>query len=185
MAYGYTWFDETKRFLFNDFPNFLSNIWRFRKALWNHHWWDYSGTLEFIEISTEHMAKNLKVKGNEVEKPRFKKVDKMNRVSEILKNIRENRYFDIVEKELGRGYNTKNIEFVPLEDKPDYFELVDYDSDEEKEFNNKYFERVTELENQEWNELWEILKGQDYDKFDKEKDWDDQFDGSGMRGWWD
>jgi len=109
----------------------------------------------------------------------------MNRVVEILKNIRENRYFDIVEKELGRGYNTKNIEFVPLEDKPDYFELVDYDSDEEKEFNDKYFNRVTELENQEWIELWEILKGQDFDKFDKTKDWDDQFDGSGMRGWWD
>jgi hypothetical protein len=185
MSYKYTWYDETKRFLFKDIPNFLGNIWRFRKALWNHHWWDYSGTLKFIELSTEHMAKNLKVNGNEVEKPRFKKIDKMNRVVEIIKNIRENRYFDIVEKELGRRYNTKNIQFVPLEDNPDYFEMVDYDSDEEKEFNNKYFERVTELENEEWNELWEILKGQDYKKFDKEKDWDDQFDGSGMRGWWD
>jgi hypothetical protein len=185
MAYGYTWYDELRIFLFKDLPNFFKNIWRFRKALWNHHWWDYSGTLKFIEISTEHMAKNLKEKGNEIELSRFKKVDKMNRAIEILKNIRESRYFDIVEKELGRSYNTKNIEFVPLEDNPDYFEMVDYDSDEEKEFNKKYFERVTELENEEWNELWEILKGQDYEKFDKEKDWDDQFDGSGMRGWWD
>ena len=185
MAYGYTWCDELRIFLFKDLPNFFKNIWRFRKALWNHHWWDYSGTLRFIEISTEHMAKNLKERGNEIELSRFKKVDKMNRAIEILKNIRESRYFDIVEKELGRSYNTKNIEFVPLEDNPDYFEMVDYDSDEEKEFNDKYFERVTQLENQEWIELWEILKGQDYEKFDKEKDWDDQFDGSGMRGWWD
>ncbi len=99
--------------------------------------------------------------------------------------IYEDRYFHIVEEELGRGYNTGNIKFIPYESILDHYEMIDYDSQEEREFHNKYFERVTELENQQWDELWEILKGQDYDKFDKQKDWDDQFDGSGMRGWWD
>jgi len=185
MAYRYTWYDKVYGFLFRELPNFFKNIWRFRSALWNHHWWDYSGTLRFIEISTEHTAKNLKIKGNEVEKPRFKKVDKMNRAVEILKNIREHRYFDIVEAEMGRKYNGKKFEFVPCEDKPEYYELIDYDTDEEKEFNDKYFSRVVELEEEEWSELWEIIKGQDYTKFNKEEDWDNQFDGSGMRGWWD
>ena len=55
----------------------------------------------------------------------------------------------------------------------------------EKEFNNKYFSRVRELEELEWKELWEIVKGQDYEKFDAKEDWESQFDGSGMRGWWD
>ena len=86
---------------------------------------------------------------------------------------------------MGRKYNGHKIEFVPLEENPDLFELVDYDTDEQREFNTRYYARVTELENQEWIELWEILKGQDYDKFDKTQDWDNQFDGSGMRGWWD
>ena len=115
----------------------------------------------------------------------LKKVEKMNRVVEILKNIRESRYFDIVETELGRKYDTDNTRFVPFEGDSEFYELVDYNNEEQKEFNRKFFKRVTELEEQEWIELWEIMKGQDYDKFDKEKDFDDQFDGSGLRGWWD
>jgi hypothetical protein len=29
------------------------------------------------------------------------------------------------------------------------------------------------------------MQGQDYDKFKKAKDWNEQFDGSGLRSWWD
>jgi|688.fasta_scaffold309554_2 hypothetical protein len=185
MPYRYTWYDRTRRFLFREIPNFFKNIWKFRKALWNHHWWDYSGTLQFIEISVEDMSKNLKEKGNEVEISRLKKVVKMNRVVEILKNIREERYFDIVEVEMGYSPYHENPKFVPVEDNPDFFELVDYRTEEEKELNQKYYNRINELEEQEWQELWSILRGQDYKKFDVEKDWDEQFDGSGMKGWWD
>ena len=49
----------------------------------------------------------------------------------------------------------------------------------------------------EWDELFKILKGQDYKeyrklvKLDKKKEikndnlWDEWFDGSGIKGWWD
>ena len=47
------------------------------------------------------------------------------------------------------------------------------------------FDRAREIERQEWDELFTILKGQDYTKFDKDVDWDEQFDGSGIKGWWD
>jgi hypothetical protein len=185
MPYKNTWYDRARRLLLRDFPNFLRNIYRFRKALWRHHWWDYSGTLHFIEIGVEDIAKNLEKKGTEVEHSRMKKVDKMKRLVEILKNKREDRYFDIVEKEMGYEPLFNNRKFVPLEENPDLFELVDYSSEEEKEMNRKYYNRVNELEEQEWNEFWEILKGQEYSKFDKERDWDEQFDGSGIQGWWD
>jgi len=185
MSYSYTWYGRLYSYLFRDLPNFFKNIWKFRKALWNHHWWDYSGTLQFIEITTEDIAKNLKEKGNEVEHSRNKKVEKMNRVVEILKNIRDYRYYNIVETEMGRKYDTKNIKFVPFEGNSEYYEMVDYNDKEQKEFNRNFFKRVNELEEQEWVELWEIMKGQDYNKFDNEKDFDDQFDGSGLRGWWD
>ena len=181
----YSIYYRVKDFLIIDFPRFIKNIWKFRKALWNHRWYDYSGTLQFLEIGIGDISSTLKQKGIEVEYSRNKKVIKMERVVEILTNIREYRYFDIVEGEMGRKYNGHKIEFVPLEENPDLFELVDYDTDEQREFNTQYYARVTELENQEWIELWEILKGQDYDKFDKTQDWDNQFDGSGMRGWWD
>jgi hypothetical protein len=185
MAYRYTYFDRSRRFLFRDLPNFFKNIWRFRKALWNHHWWDYSGTLDFIEIGVEDIAKNLEKKGNEVQVSRMKKVAKMKRLVEIIKNIREDRYFDIVEVEMGRGILSTGFEFKESDIHPDYFELEDGNSEEEKEFNNKYFSRVRELEELEWKELWEIVRGQDYEKFDAKEDWNSQFDGTGMRGWWD
>ena len=47
------------------------------------------------------------------------------------------------------------------------------------------FDRAREIEEEQWAELYEILKGQDYTKFDKEVDWYKQFDGTGLRGWWD
>ena len=36
-----------------------------------------------------------------------------------------------------------------------------------------------------WKELINLLKGQNYSKFKKEIDFAEQFDGSGIRGWWD
>ena len=44
-----------------------------------------------------------------------------------------------------------------------------------------------------WVELWDILKGQTHSHFevfldkskDKEKAYENWFDGSGLRGWWD
>jgi hypothetical protein len=70
---------------------------------------------------------------------------------------------------------------------PNCYQLVDKDTPEEKEHNRKIFERSREIGEAEWAELWEILKGQDYEKFenDEEKSWNSQFDGSGLRGWWD
>jgi hypothetical protein len=185
MKYISTHLSTLKIFFTKDLLNLFNNLWKFRKALWHHRWYDYSGTLHFMEISIRDISKNVKDRGNEVGHSRMKKVDKMNRAVEILMNIRESNYFDLVESEMGRRYNSKKFEFIPCEDNPNYYELVDYDTDEEKEFNDKYFSRVVELEEQEWAELWEILKGQDYTKFDKNKDWDNQFNGSGLRGWWD
>ena len=39
------------------------------------------------------------------------------------------------------------------------------DTPEEEEHNRKVFNRSTELENQEYEELWRILKGQNHDEF--------------------
>ena len=185
MGYKYTWFDRTRRFLMRDLPNFLINIYKFRKALWNHHWWDYSGTLDFIQIGVEDIANGVEKKGIEVKVTRLKKVERMRRVVEIIKNIREDRYFDIVVEEMGRGLGGLNYEFIPCEDKPGFLEMVDKDSEEEQEFKDKYFARMRELEESEWKELWDILKGPDYSKFDRDKDWENLYDGSGLSAWWD
>ena len=84
-------------------------------------------------------------------------------------------------------------EFEPVPDKPEYSRIIDRDTEEEKIHNRKVFDRAHEIEEEEWKELFEILKGQrhtEYQMFldkseDKSNAWDNWFDGSGIKGWWD
>jgi hypothetical protein len=179
-----TWWYKTYDLFRYDLPRFFKNIWRFRKPLWNHYWFDYNGSLEFMETSYTNMVDNIEKHGNEIDKTRLKKVQAMRRAIEILKNCREDNYLAMAEKELGDLiFNDWEFEDVP--DKPGFSQLVDNDTDEERVHNRKIFDRSNEIQEKEWSELFVILKGQDYTKFDKEIDWDEQFDGSGLRGWWD
>jgi hypothetical protein len=179
-----TWWYKTYDLFRYDLPRFFKNIWRFRKPLWNHYWFDYNGSLEFMETSYTNMVDNIEKHGNEIDKTRLKKVQAMRRAIEILKNCREDNYLAMAEKELGDLiFNDWEFEDVP--DKPGFSQLVDNDTDEERIHNRKIFDRSNEIQEKEWSELFVILKGQDYTKFDKEIDWDEQFDGSGLRGWWD
>jgi hypothetical protein len=137
-----------------------------------------------METSYTNMVGNIEKHGNEIDKTRLKKVQAMRRAIEILKNCREDNYLAMAEKELGDLiFNDWEFEDVP--DKPGFSQLVDNDTDEERIHNRKIFDRSNEIQEKEWSELFVILKGQDYTKFDKEIDWDEQFDGSGLRGWWD
>jgi hypothetical protein len=137
-----------------------------------------------METSYTNMVDNIEKRGNEIDKTRLKKVQAMRRAIEILKNCREDNYLAMAEKELG-DLIFNDWEFEDLPDKPGFSKLVDNDTDEERVHNRKIFDRSNEIQEKEWSELFVILKGQDYTKFDKEIDWDEQFDGSGLRGWWD
>jgi hypothetical protein len=108
----------------------------------------------------------------------------MRRAIELIQNYNQDNYIDMAEKELGELI-TYDWEFEPVPEEPGYSRLIDKESPEEKEHNRKVFARAREIGEQEWDELFEILKGQDTSTFDKEKDFNKQFDGSGMRSWWD
>lgn len=167
-----------------DIPNFIKNLWRFRSALWNHVWWDNHGSLEFLQISLTHMSDNIEKDGIEVDESRLKKVEKMRRAVQLIKNYREDLYLEMAEKELGEIFYY-DIEFEPCPNNPEHFQIVEKETKEEKEHNEKVYSRSREIEVQEWNELFEILRGQDYTKFNKKTDWSKQFDGSGLKTWWD
>jgi hypothetical protein len=179
-----TWLYKTYHLFCYDLPRFFKNIWRFRSALWNHYWFDYGSTLEFMEISLINMSDNVEKRGLEIDKTRLKKVQSMRRAIEILKNCREDNYIDMAEKELG-DLIFNDWEFEDIPDKPGFSKLVDNLTLEEETHNRKVFDRSKEIQEKEWSELFVILKGQDYTKFDKNIDWNEQFDGSGLRGWWD
>ena len=169
-----------------DTLNFFKNVWRFRKPLTHHTWWDNQTSLEFLQVSLTHMADNIEKYGIEIDGPRLKKVEKMRRASQLIQNYINDLYSEMAESELGELI-LHDWEFEDIPDKPGVSRLVDKETPEEKEHNTKVFKRAHEIESQEWNELFEILKGQDVNKLDKDYDWDwdKQFDGSGLKYWWD
>lgn len=179
-----------------DLPRFFENIWRFRKGLWNHYWWDHHGLLKFMEDGLTHISDRVEKDGIEVDVSRLKKVEKMRRVIQLIRNYNEDSYIEMAEKELGNLYD-RPLEFEEIPDSPGYSRMVDNLTEEEDEHNSKVYERAREIGESEWNELWDIIKGQDHNQFiikvntcdkndsDDNIDWDNWFDGSGMRSWWD
>jgi hypothetical protein len=93
-----TWWYKTYELFRYDIPRFVKNIWRFRKPLWNHHWWDHHGTLTFLEIGLTHMSDVFEKRGNEVEESRLKKVAAMRRAVELIQNYNEDIYIEMAEK---------------------------------------------------------------------------------------
>jgi hypothetical protein len=167
-----------------DLPRFFKNIWLFRKGLWNHYWFDHHGTLKFLEIGLTDISKNVEKYGNEVDEGRLKKVLAMRRVVRLIQNYNEDRYTEMAEAELGEMI-LHPWEFEPVPDRHGRTRLIDKDTPEEKEHNRKVMDRALEIQRQEWDEMFEILKGQDYSKFDKDIDFYEQFNGSGLNTWWD
>ena len=177
-------------------PIFFKNLWFFRKELWDFRSWDYGFNLMMLRRSLEKTVNTIEIYGNEVEESRMKKVEKIKRVIELLKNVRSDSYIEMAEKELGE---IKHIdwEFEEVPDKPGYMKLVDKEDDEEKDHNRKVYKRANEIELEEWREIWRILEGQDHNEYvklmestseeDKQKTdlWYIWFDGSGMKNWWD
>lgn len=176
-------------------PNFFKNIWRFRRELYNHQWWDYHFTLEMLHRSLVIMVDKLEVDGIEIDSSRLKKVAKIRRVIQILKSQTDGDYIVRAESELGE-IKYKSLQYEKIEGL-DLYQLVDNDTPEEKKHVNKVYKRARAIEESEWKELWQIFEGQDTRKFghllkqytpeeQKEKDiWNEWFDGSGIRGWWD
>ena len=158
-----------------DIPLFFKNIWRFRKELYNHQWWDYRFTLEMLYRSLSIMVVKLEKDGIEVDSSRMKKVEKIKRALELLKHKLDDDYIQRAEVELGEIYSSP-FEFERTED--GNYRLIDDETAEQRKHNRKVFKRAHQIEDKEWKELWDIFKGKRITDMDK-------FDGSDMRGWWD
>ena len=159
-----------------DIPLFFKNVWRFRKELYNHQWWDYRFHLEMMYRSLSIMEKGMSEKGIEVTETRNVKVQKMRRALELLKHNLDDDYIQRAELELGE-LTHKSIEFEPIEGS-DSYRLVDTDTPAEKKHARKVYKRARVIEDKEWKELWDIFKGKPFTTWEK-------YDGSDLRGWWD
>ena len=171
--------------IFKDLPRIAKNFWLFRKAIAEYRWYGgHDSVFPLLETAIADMAVNIKEKGSEIDESRLKKVAKMERLVKLLNDINKDEFIEYAEDELGELV-CYDIEFEPAPDHPDCYQLVDKKTPDEKEHNSKIFKRSREIEKETWDEMWEILKGQDCSKFDKDIDWRKQFDGTGIIGWWD
>jgi hypothetical protein len=177
------WYDtklwKVWEFVRRGLPNFFKNIWRFRKELYNHKWWDYHFTLEMLYRSLSIMVVKLELEGIEEDDSRMKKVGKIYRALELIKHKLDDDYVNRAEMELGE-ISYRPLRFEPVEGKEGLYSIEDDDTPEERKHTSKVFKRAKEIEEVEWKELWEIFKGT---KFSKKFGW--AYDGSDMRGWWD
>ncbi len=181
-----TWWYKTYEVFRYKIPMFFENLWFFRKELWYFRSWDYSFNLELFRRSLEKTVNTIEFYGHEVDESRMKKVEKMKRAIQLLNNIRSDKYFNKAEEELGELKNA------------DWLWNGKEDTEEEKIHNKKVFERAKEIEDSEWNELWTIIQGQNIREYSSKKqklkdsepedelqEYNDWFDGSGMKSWWD
>lgn len=206
----YYWKYDVYNFFRRDLWKFFANIWRFRKELYDHAWWDYHFTLQMMYRSISIMEKGMK-NGYEVPESRDKKIEKMKRVLFLLESNLNDSYVELAEKELGSKVIYRGFDFIEIDMKDSngdpLYELDDKLTDEEKELNSLIYSKAREIEELHWSELWEILKGSKNslnlhqlgnqlsveDETDPSStDWKDRtskyyekFDGTDMRGWWD
>jgi len=174
-------------------PRFITNVYKFRKELYDHAWWDYRYTLEILHRSLVIMESKMH-DGMEIRETRDKKVQKMQRAIQLLKSKIDDDYVDRAQLELGE-IAWRPFEFEQTED--GNYKMIDNDTAAEKKHMTKVFAYARKLEEAEWKELWKIFEGQDYKDYQKitkkltPKEmqdmnvWNDWFDGSDLRGWWD
>lgn len=172
-----TWWYKTYQTIRYDIPHFIKNIYRFRKELYSHNWWDYRYTLNMLERSLTIMEAGLSTKGWEVSETREPKVKAIRRALELLKNNREDNYTDRAEEELGE---LRLSDWVFEESEDGGHVLADTETKQDKAHNRRVFKRAVAIEKAEWNELWSLIKGTKYsNKYGPE------YDGTDMRSWWD
>jgi hypothetical protein len=188
------WFWKTWDLFRYDIPRFFRNIWLFRKNLWNHTWYNGdSSVLPWVKTAVDDMAWRIEKYGHEVDESRLKKVAKMRRLSYLIEVCVKDAFVEEAEKQLGIDYIYNKIEFEEISensiDNPEgekLYIMKDTDTPEQKEHNQKILKRSHEIQKEYWDELFQIIKGPDYDAIrESDEDFDELYDGSDLRAWWD
>ncbi len=182
------WYWKVWDFIRYDLPKGIYNIFYFWGVIWRFRSWDSSFQLKILARSLEPLVKNIEG-GYEVEETRLKKVESIKRAIEILNRQADDDYVSLAEQNLGYEVNLEYGVFGIANQEDEPIEI--------KEANAKIFDLAKDLEDKEWVELWQIIKGQDHSHFvmyyDKAKHanpnldqdiWAKWFNGTGMKGWW-
>jgi hypothetical protein len=162
---------------------FFKNSWKFRKELSN--FYDFNYDLGLFRKTIELNRNYIRDYGIEVDEGRLKKVAKMERALYILDYFISDDFLELAEKELDKKYVISEFWFEPCGDDSGSSYLRDNLTEEESIQNREIRAKESEIKDKMWRELWKIIQGQDYKKFNRDKDFYKQFNGSGILTWWD
>lgn len=169
--------ENLNRLLFRDVPDFFKNIWKFRKELWHHVDFDYESSLRFLRRNIQ-LIRASKLYDYEDENDKKRKLESMDSALLLLDNIIEDDYVSIAENYLGKKLNHDTILANNSNDK---FYLLPNSKDD-----REIFDTARAIEKQEWEELFDILKGPNKDN-DIQIDGDELgrlTNGNGLYKWW-
>lgn len=164
-----------------DIHNGIRNFWNFKKEIWNYRPWDYHYNIMLFSKSIDLSSKSIDKYGSQTDETKLPMITQMNRFVWLANNYNDG--ISLAEVELGPiEYN------VPIEDM-----IVDdvgqlrymFTPDPHR---TKVFKRSDELENAMWDEMWNIIKGNDEDStslvdFDVNKPY--IYSGNNLKTWWD
>lgn len=161
--------------------NFVANIWRFKKVLWQYKIYDHVGLLLLFRQSLIDLYKS-KLVDMEEDVSKNKKLEKINRAIQILTNIVEDKYYQLAIDQL--GYTPPEIKYKSEKIDANRSILTFENSDEETKIILEIMELEYQISVREWNELWDILKGQEDATYVNSEEYMEKFDGSGLGSWW-
>ena len=183
------WYHEKKRY--------FKNLVLFNKIAKDYYPWDYQSQVDLFAFGLEHLA-NWMEHGNEVDWSRNKKVSAIRELVDLLKKGYED---EVSDKYLCLGNDDVITHVTEYEDGSIGFETKDEDSQKIQEASSKrYQEELKKARKAYYNRVFYLIKGQDLgEQFGEKRDdenleqfykrWDkfneENFDGSGIEGWWD
>ncbi len=138
-----------------DVKRAIKNLWIYFPIVIKMVPWDYTTIIRMMKFQTKILCNNIEKYSLEIDEDRFPKIEKMKRFIELAENHLEDNYYERCGWEYSKFWAEKDN---------DSFKIVDDQSKEQKENNIKAMKKGGELEEKEWNEMFEILKE--------------------MRGWW-
>ncbi len=153
MGPGFTFRD-----IWYNFKYGMKNLIRFFKVVWNYRGFDFQYNLDLLKRGLEVY---LTYPNMEIDEDRIPKENDIKRVIQLIENLEKSDYIPIAEKELGE-MEPYDIEFKKVDmlddDGENLFEMVDNQSKEGKEHSRKVYKRSEEIEQSEWNELFDLIK---------------------------
>lgn len=167
----FKWFWKFKvKYPWYDFRRGIQNLYTHFSIVWKSGDFDYIYILQMMKFKLERLESILQ-NGYEVDKDRLPKIEDIKRCIELLNNKIEDNYAE----RCGYVHGDAKYDFVPVEKDDDgeqLYEMVVTRTTQTDEEIREIFKKAQELEQEEWEELWETMKKGNKSPVD-------------MRGWWD